>query len=422
MKKSLKQNILKIVSVLLVMVFSLSVLVSCSGGGDADETEIKPYIKDGYWWIGNENTGVKAEGVDGDDGDDGKDGETPYIKDGYWWLGDKNTGVKVDDSVGSEGLEYYILPDDSYGVMVGTAKYLTNIVIPETHFGKPVTKILDDAFKALPALESITIPNTVVSIGSAAFYGCVKLKSVTIPSGVKSIEKEAFGGCAALKELVIPSSVESIGAEAFSGCTALEKLTVSDGVLTIGTEAFNGCDKLAQITLSDTLISIGEDAFSNTECFNTQTNWENEVLYIGNHLIKAQGTLTGSYTVKAGTKSIANNAFAGCSALSEILLPEGMVNIGNSAFRGCTSLLSVTAVDGLKTIGISAFADCTSLACVVLPKSLGNIKANAFNNCSALAMINYFGNTDEWNAVQKDTSWDSNTGAYTVYFNTRTVS
>ena len=71
-----------------------------------------PYIKDGYWWIGETNTNVKAEGTDGKDGvdgedgkdgQDGADGQTPYFKEGYWWIGDTNTNVKAEGSDGKDG-------------------------------------------------------------------------------------------------------------------------------------------------------------------------------------------------------------------------------------------------------------------------------------------------------------------------------
>lgn len=88
-----------------------------SNFGEVQFLEVAPYIKDGYWWVGNVNTNVKAEGTDGKDGKDGidgvngkdgADGETPYIKDGYWWIGETNTNVKaegVDGKDGANGLD-----------------------------------------------------------------------------------------------------------------------------------------------------------------------------------------------------------------------------------------------------------------------------------------------------------------------------
>ncbi len=72
---------------------------------------LTPYIKDGYWWIGETNTNVKAQGTDGKngqagkDGNDGADGLTPYIKDGYWWIGETNTNVKAQGTDGKNGAD-----------------------------------------------------------------------------------------------------------------------------------------------------------------------------------------------------------------------------------------------------------------------------------------------------------------------------
>ena len=69
--------------------------------------------------------------------------------------------------------------------------------------------------------NSVTIPNSVTSIGSSAFYGCSKLTSITIPNSVTSIETSAFEYCSSLTSIVIPNSVTSIGSSAFSGCSSL---------------------------------------------------------------------------------------------------------------------------------------------------------------------------------------------------------
>ena len=68
------------------------------------------------------------------------------------------------------------------------------------------------------SLTSVTIPNTVTSIGSYAFYFCSGLTSVSIPNSVTSIGEGAFHGCGGLTSITIPDSVISIGHSAFYGC------------------------------------------------------------------------------------------------------------------------------------------------------------------------------------------------------------
>ena len=81
---------------------------------------------------------------------------------------------------------------------------------------------------------SYTIPNSVTSIGFAAFAGCTSLTSVTIPNSVTSIGGYAFSGCTSLTSVTIPNSVTSIGDATFSGCTSLTSVTIPNSVTSIG--------------------------------------------------------------------------------------------------------------------------------------------------------------------------------------------
>ena len=122
---------------------------------------------------------------------------------------------------GTNGLEYYLLPDGTYGVTAGTALYLEDIEIPEKHNGKTVTRILPNAFSGAPYLKTITIPDSVASIDKGAFYKCVNLSSVVIPDGITTIEENVFYGCKNLESVTIPTSVTYIDLDAFSECMNL---------------------------------------------------------------------------------------------------------------------------------------------------------------------------------------------------------
>ena len=89
--------------------------------------------------------------------------------------------------------------------------------------------------------SSVTIPDSVTSIGDWAFYNCTSLTSVTIPDSVTSIGDRAFSGCTSLTSVAIPDSVTSIGDGAFSGCTSLASVTIPDSVTSIGYGAFDKC-------------------------------------------------------------------------------------------------------------------------------------------------------------------------------------
>ena len=160
-------------------------------------------------------------------GESGKDGLTTPItisEDGYWVINGEKTDVKAHTSSNPENrsmLDFFPLDDGTYMVSVGNAKYLSNIVIPPTYKGKAVVGIEDHAFDMCTNLKSITIPDSVTSIGAYAFFGCSSLTDITISDSVTSIGMGAFKDCSSLTSITIPDSVTSIGMGAFVGCTSV---------------------------------------------------------------------------------------------------------------------------------------------------------------------------------------------------------
>ena len=310
---------------------------------------------------------------------------------------------------------------------------LTSVTI-----GNGVTSIGNSAFYGCSGLTSIVIPNSVTSIGGGAFDGCSSLTSITIGNGVTSIGASAFSYCSGLTSIVIPNSVTSIGGGAFDGCSSLTSITIPDSVTSIIRYTFDGCSSLASITIPDSVTSIGDYAFSGTAYYNNNDNWIDGVLYIGNHLIKAKSNrLPEFYTIKAGTKCMADGAFRYCSGLTSIVIPDSVTSIGEFAFYECSSLTSVTIGNGVTSIGASAFYGCSSLTSITIPTgvSVGSnafhsctslttvtlngirrIDSGAFSDCTKLSDIYYNGERNEWRHVIKASDWDANTGDYTIHF------
>ncbi len=278
----------------------------------------------------------------------------------------------------------------TYSVSGNTAtitKYsgpLTNVIIPSSIDGYSVTNIGEKAFFGRTALYSIEIPDSVITIGGYAFYSCVCLKSVTLGNSVTKIDKFAFSDCSRLTSMTIPDSVTSIGQSAFSHCSNLTNITIPNGVTSIEGSTFYGCSSLTSIVIPDSVTSIGNNAFSHcsnltnitipnnvtsidysgfddTAYYRNEANWENNVLYIGKHLFKAKESLSGYYNIKAGTFSISNDAFGGCSNLTSLTIPDSVTSIGQSAFSDCSSLTSITIPQSVTNIGWKAFKGCTSL-------------------------------------------------------------
>ena len=310
----------------------------------------------------------------------------------------------------SDELKFAELEDGTYEVVGINTKGAKELTIPSEYNGKPVTaigsgalrgceklkeitlpstlKYIDSwAFKGCEDLESVVIPEGVTEIGRGAFSGCTSLESVTIPESVTIIGDSAFYGCTSLRSIALPSGITAIGNSAFYLCSALTEITIPTGVESIGNRAFEDCTSLSTVVIPETVNSIGAYAFDNTAIINNESNKEGGVIYIGKNLIKADSALSGTYTVKDGTLTIAGTAFLGCTELTGIVLDDETISIGNGAFKNCEKLVSVTFGSTLEVLGESAFENCKAITELAIPTGIKNIYNFTFKYCTNLATI-----------------------------------
>ncbi len=212
----------------------------------------------------------------------------------------------------------YEVLDDGTAKITDYTGTVTNLKIPSTIDGYAVTSIGNMAFYNNDNLQSVIIDGSLSFIGYSAFEECDNLQNVTIGKGVITIGYRAFYSCTSLQNIIIPDSVTSIGDLSFYECTNLKNATIPDSVL-----------------------SIGYHAFYNTAIYNNESLWENDVLYINNHLIEVRNPLLSEYVIKNGTITIADSAFDFCTSLKIITIPNSVISICVAAFDSCTSLITV---------------------------------------------------------------------------------
>ena len=199
------------------------------------------------------------------------------------------------------------------------------LVLPENYNGESY-KIDDYTFSRHSNIISITIPNSVTSIGEGAFSGCSGLGLVNIPNSVTSIGEGAFSGCSGLGLVNIPNSVTSIGEGAFSGCSGLGSVTIPNSITSIGDYTFYGCRSLKSITIPNSVTSIGNAAFY--DCISLASiKFPERLLNIG------------------------DEAFKNCSIIESVIIPNSVTSLGQNTFLGCTQLQSLTIGSGVLTIG-----------------------------------------------------------------------
>ena len=329
--------------------------------------------------------------------------------------------------------------------------------------GCQITTIGDKAFSTLP-ITSFTFQDSMTHIGTSIFQGCSKLEEITlnskmtnlyandgtnivadatnlreihvsedhpylwsddygvlyskdktqllycspvneiaeyvIPEGVTSIEENAlasFGAYNAVAKITLPKTLLTIGENAFKNAY-IEAIVIPASVQRIEASAFEGV-KAGSITFeanadgftgTSALVYVGAKAFA--ACTNvTSIDIPDTVTELGEGVFMNCSALT-TVDLPASITTLPNNTFSGCKALASIELKEGLENITGDVFSGCSALTSITFPASLKSIttnGSGVFANCSSLESVEFPAGaiVSNVSANVFVNCNKLTSI-----------------------------------
>ncbi len=331
-------------------------------------------------------------------------------------------------------------------------------IIPST-----VCTIGAQAFYRCKGMTSVSIPNSVTTIGDKTFYA-TGLTELILPPSVTSIGKEFcncykvaipstltfdhsnviyypvdnylvedkfiyssdkstiyYASVALSGDYTVPPSVDTIGNYAFSFCMDLNSVSIPGSVTKIGNGAFAYCYGLKSVSLPNSVTTIGDRTF--TCCYAlTSISIPNSVTTIGeqafsfcrkltevdlpNYLTEIsngafwQCSALTSVSIPNSVTAIGNSAFGFCSALTSVSIPNSVTAIGEQAFVRCEALTEVIIPDSVTKIGYGAFAYCSDLTSLTIPGSVTEIGASVFYGCDQLAEINYM--TDSPIAASKD--------------------
>lgn len=335
---------------------------------------------------------------------------------------------------------YNLNEDDTYSVAKCDVSQ-TDVVIPETYKGKSVVKIENGAFDDCKNVLSLVIPDSVTEVEINALNGLRNLQKLTAPavalSSVSKIQKidtlivtsgeaiaeNAVSGWDYLKSVTLPDTLKTIGDLGFAHCELLEQISLPEGLTSIGANAFYNCASIEQFNLPDSVESIGNYAFG--KCASLETvSLSKSLSTVGNWVFASCNSLinltispenanyysAGNCIIERGTQTLV----LGC--LGSIIPNDGTIKIiGHHAFASQETLVSITLPDSVTTIETYAFDGCSSLVSVDLGIFFTTFERRSFTNCPSIEYFTYPGTTADFTAyVEQDTDY-METGKNVIY-------
>ena len=243
-------------------------------------------------------------------------------------------------------------------------------------------------------LKSVFLPDSVYSIGSAAFSGCEQLEAAKLPEGITTLYdvfdgcerletidipngvremQVAFNGCSALREVNLPASLEVVGIFTFRDCSALERIVLPEGIREIQQGAFHNCTSLSEVILPEDFRSIGIYAFWNTALVR-RLHEENGAFAVFHNVLIGYDGDTAEVVVPDGIERIAASFYQyndpTVTPITSLVFPDSVTEINEHALQNCSELRELTFGDGVRTIAAELLIHCSKLEKVTFGRGL----------------------------------------------------
>ena len=313
------------------------------------------------------------------------------------------------ESAPTDGLHYQrISGKNEYRVIgLGNSSEL-EIVIDSEYNGMPVTEVDAMAFHGskdgCANIESVVIPDSVVTLGKEAFEDCKNLKKVVLSKYLTKIDESTFKNCSMLSDIEIPSKVTEICKSAFENCDSLVKIAIPDSVERIGESAFSSCDKLSEVSIGKKVNFIGDRAFFYCKSMTAFTVSQDNLDFV---------SLDGVLYTK-GYKKLVQYALGKDDHTFRV--PEGVTVIGTRAFYRANKLYLIDLPNTVSIIEDGAMSYCENLQSVTLSKDLTKVGNGVFSSSEHLTDVYYKGTPLTWGKFSYGYDWETFMIKVTLYY------